>query len=75
MVGFAGSADSLLLWKYFEIMLTSLFNLARRGRGIFSIVTEIDLAIFLLLLLGFEIILGVNLDEIFALRVVAWLSV
>jgi len=58
-------------------MLTSLFDLARRegGRGIFSIVTGTGLVISLLLLLGFEIILEVNLDKIFALRVVAWLSV
>jgi len=59
------------------MMLTSLFDLARRegGREIFSIVTGTGLVISLLLLLGFEIILEVNLDKIFALRVVAWLSV
>ena len=57
--------------------LTSFFDLAGRGGGggIFSMVTGVCLAISLLLLPGFEVILGVNLNEIFTLRVMAWLSV
>jgi len=39
--------------------------------GGLSIVTRTFLAIFLLLLPGFEVIFGVNLDEIFVLRVMA----
>ena len=56
---------------------TSLFDFARRRRerGTFSMVTGTGLVIFLLLLLVEGVILGVNLDEIFTLSVVALLSV
>ena len=77
LFGFSGSADILLFWKYFKITLTSFFNLARRkgGSRAFSIVTRTCLVISLLLSLGFSTTLGVNLEEIFALRVVELLSV
>ena len=57
--------------------LTSFFDLARRGGsgGALLIVTGMCLAISLLLLLEFGATLGVNLEEIFALRVVELLSV
>ena len=77
MTGFLGSTNGLLFWKYFEMTFTSLFDFARRrgGGGTFSMVTEIDLVISLLLLLVEGVILGVNLDEIFVLNVMALLSV
>ena len=57
--------------------LTSFFDLAGRGGsgGALLIVTGMCLAISLLLLLEFGATLGVNLEEIFALRVVELLSV
>ena len=77
MAGFLSSTDGLLFWKYFEMMFTSFFDLARRGGGggIFSMVTGMCLVVSLLLLLVLGAILGVNLNDIFALRVVALLSV
>jgi len=77
LVGFLGSVVALLLWKYFEMTLISFFDLARRGGGgrTFSMVIGIGFAIFLLFLLGFGTTLGVNLEDIFALRVVDLLLV
>ena len=74
---FLFSAESFLFWKYLEITLTSLFDLTGRGGGggTLSIVTGTVLVVFLLLLLLLRAILGVNLDAIFALRVVDLLSV
>ena len=56
---------------------TSLFDFAGRGggEGTFLMVTGMGLVISLLLLLVEGVILGVNLDEIFALNVMALLSV
>ena len=64
--------------KYFEIVLTSLFNFAGkeglRTGGDFSIdMGTVFVNSFLLLLLG--LVLIVNLDEIFVLRVLVLLSV
>jgi len=66
------SVIGLLLWKYFEMTLISFFDLARREGGdrTFSMVIRIGFAISLLFLLGFSATLEVNLEEIFALKVV-----
>ena len=57
--------------------LTFIFNLAGRGGGggVFLMVTGICFAISLLFLTRFGATLGVNLEEIFTLRVVELLSV
>ena len=57
--------------------LISFFDLAGRGGEgrAFSMVIGIGFAISLLFLLGFSAILGVNLEDIFALKVVDLLSV
>ena len=77
LVGFEWLVVVLLPLKYFEIVLTLFLDFAKsRGRGAgeaFSIDTGTGFAISFLLLLG--ITLGVNLDDIFALRVLALLSV
>ena len=77
MAGFLGSTEGLLFWKYLEMTFTSLFDFARReGRGgILSMVTGTGLVISLLFLLIDRVILGVNLDESFALSIVVLLLV
>ena len=70
------TVDSLGL-KYLEIMLTSFLVLASRGGGggTLLIVTSTSFTIsFLLTLLG-GIVLGVNFNDTFALRVFDLLSV
>ena len=76
-IGFLALSNNLLLWKYFDMMLTSLLDFAgRRGGGeTFSIMTGMGLGVSLLILLVEGEILGVNLDNIFALSVVVLLSV
>ena len=77
LVDFIWLVIILLPLKYFEIVLTSLLDFAgSRGGGAggaFSIDIETSFAISFLLLLGMT--LGVNLDDIFALRVLALLSI
>ena len=77
LVGFKWLVVVLLPLKYFEIVLTLFLDFARSGRrgagGAFLIDTGTSFAISFLLLLGMT--LGVNLDDIFALRVLALLSV
>ena len=77
MASFLGLTNDLLFWKYFKMTFTSFFDLARKGKGggTFSIVTRTCLVIFLLLLLVLGAILGVNLDNIFTLRVMTLLLV
>jgi len=77
LVGFARLDLVLISLKYFEIILTSLLDLARSGgrEGAFSIETGAGLAISSLLLLLLGIALRVNLEEIFFLRVLVLLSV
>jgi len=67
----------LISLKYFGIVLTSLLDLARSrgGKGAFSIETGTGLAISFLLLFLLSAALRVNLEEIFALRVLVFLSV
>ena len=74
---FLASPKDLLFRKYLEITLTSLFDFAERegSRGTFSIVIGTGLDASLLFLLVGGGILGVNLDEIFALKVLDLLSV
>ena len=76
-IGFLVLTEGLLLWKYLEMMLTSLFDLTGRedGGGTLSIVAGIDFGVSLLFLLAVRVILGENLEAIFALRVVVLLSV
>ena len=77
LVGFEWLVVVLLSLKYFEIVLTSFLDFVRsreRGAGeAFLIDTETGFAISFLLLLGMT--LGVDLDNIFALRVLALLSI
>ena len=76
MASFLDSTNGLLFWKYFEMTFTSLFDFAGRGRGeTFLMVTRMGLVISLLLLLVEEVILEVNLDEIFTLNIMALLSI
>ena len=67
----------LILLKYFGIVLTSFLDLARSGggEGAFSIETGTGLAISFLLLFLLSTALRVNLEEIFALRVLVFLLV
>jgi len=67
----------LIPLKYFGIVLTSLLDLARSrgGKGAFLIETGTGLAISFLLLFLLSAALRVNLEEIFALRVLVFLSV
>ena len=76
-VGFLISAEGLLFWKYLDMMLTSLFDFARRGGsgGTLLIVTGTGLFISLLFLLVVGVILEENLDKIFTLSVEILLSV
>ena len=76
-VSFLVSSNDLPFWKYFDIMLTSLLDFAGKGGGggTFSIVTGTGLGISLLILLVEEEILGVNLDDIFALSIIVLLLV
>ena len=74
LVGLARLDLLLVILKYFEILLTSLFDLAGRG-GAFSIEVGTGLGISFLLLFLMGAVLGVNLAEIFALRVLVLLSV
>jgi len=73
------STGFFFIWKYFEIMLISFFDLAGKGGrgGALLMVTGVDFGIsFLLLLLEAGAgIFGVNFDEILALRVFDLLSV
>ena len=62
-----GLVAGLLLLKYFEITLTSFWDLARMSREILSMFARADLLISLLFLLGEGTILGVNLAAIFLL--------
>ena len=64
---FLRSVASLLLLKYFEIALTSFWDLARIGRGILSMFTGTCLLVSLLYLPGDELTLGVNLVVILLL--------
>jgi len=66
-----------LEWKYLEITLTSFFvNVGREGSGgTLLMVTRTGLAISFLLLLLEGTVLGVNFEEILALRVLVFLSV
>ena len=77
LVGLARLDLLLVILKYFEILLTSLFDLAGRGGrgGAFSIEVGTGLGISFLLLFLMGAVLGVNLAEIFALRVLVLLSV
>ena len=77
MVGFTGLDLVLIFLKYFEIMLTLLLDLSGSGGrgGTFSIEIGTGLAISFLLLFLLGVALGVNLEEIFALRVLVLLSV
>ena len=77
MVGFAGLDLVLIFLKYFEIVLTSLLDLSGSGGrgGAFSIEIGTGLAISFLLLFLLGMALGVNLEEIFALRVLVLLLV
>ena len=74
---FLALLKDLLFRKYLEMTLTSLFDFAGRGgsRGTFSIVIRTGLDASLLFLLVGGGILGVNLNEIFALSVLDLLSV
>jgi len=65
------SIDGFLEWKYLEIMLTSFLVLARRGSGGRTLLMETGagLAISFLLPLLEGAVLGVNFEEILALRV------
>ena len=76
-IGFLVLTKDFLLWKYLEMMLTSLFDLTGRGGGggTLSIVAGTDFGVSLLFLLAVRAILGENLEAIFALRVVVLLSV
>ena len=77
MVGFIGFDIVLLLLKYFEIVLILVLDLAgsRGGRGeAFSIETGTGLANSFLLLFLLVITLGVNLENIFVLKVLVLLS-
>ena len=67
----------LILLKYFEIVLISLLDLvrSREGEGAFSIKTGTGLAISFLLLFLLGAALRVSLKEIFALKVLVFLSV
>jgi len=69
----------LLLWKYFKVELTLFLDLARsggrRGEEAFLIEIRTGLVIFLLFLFVLDTTLGVNLEEIFVLRVVDLFSV
>ena len=77
LIGFLVSTKGFLLWKYLEMMLTSLFDLTGRGGGrrTLSIVTGTDFGISLLFLLVVGVILGEDLEAIFALSVIVLLSV
>jgi len=77
LVGFARLDLVLVSLKYFKIMLTSLLDLARSGKrgGAFSIEVGTGLAISFLLLFLLGAVLEVNLEKIFALRVLVLLSV
>ena len=77
MVDFIWLVVVLLPLKYFEIVLTSFLDFTRSGGeeagGAFSINMRTGFAISFLLLLSMT--LGVNLDNIFALIVLALLSI
>ena len=77
LVGFARLDLVLISLKYFEIVLNLLLDLAGSGgRGdAFSIEVGTSLAISFLLLFLLGMALGVNLEKIFALRVLVLLSV
>ena len=76
-VSFVEFVIVLLPWKYFEIVLTSFLDLAGSvgGGGAFliEIGTSSEVSLLVLFLLGAT--LGMNLEEIFILRVVALLLV
>ena len=74
---FLFSTIDFLEWKYLEMMLTSFLVLAGRGGsgGTLLIVTGTDFAIFFLLPLLEGMVLGVNFEEILALRVLDFWSV
>ena len=76
-ISFLVLTKGFLLWKYLEMTLTSLFDLTGRGgsRRTLSMVTSMDFGISLLFLLAVGVILGENLEAIFALRIVVLLSV
>jgi len=76
-IGILVLTEGFLLWKYLEMMLTSLFDLTKRGGSgeTLSIVAGTDFGISLLFLLAVRAILEENLEAIFALRVVVLLSV
>jgi len=63
--------------KYFKIVLISVLDLAGSGGGgdAFSMETRTGLAISFLLLFLIGVVLRVNLDDIFVLRVLVLLSV
>ena len=67
----------LLPLKYFEIVLISFLDLAESGGGggTFSMETGTSFAISFLLLFLLGITLRVNLEDIFALRVLVLLSI
>jgi len=65
---------SLLFLKYFEITLTSFWDLAEIGGGILSMFTRLGLLISLLFLLEASWIFRVNLATIFLLSVLDCLS-
>ena len=74
MADFLGLVAGLLLLKYFEITLTSFWDLARIGREILSIFAGICLLVSLLFLLEDGMTLGVNLVAIFLLSEFDYLS-
>ena len=77
LVGLARLDLLLVVLKYFEILLTLLFDLAGRGErgGVFLIETGTGLGISFLLLFLMGAVLGVNLVKILALRVLVLLLV
>jgi len=74
-ISFLVLTKGFLLWKYFEMTSTSLFDLTGRegSGGTLSIVTGMDFGDSLLFLLAVGAIPGENLEAIFVLSVVVLL--
>ena len=77
LVGFKGFIVVFFSLKYFKIVLISVLDLAGSGGGggAFSMEMETGLAVSFLLLFLIDVVLKVNLDDIFVLRVLVLLSV
>ena len=67
-------AAYLLFLKNFKITLTSFWNLAKIDRGILLIFTRTGLMVFFLFFLRMGTTFRVNLDVIFLLSELGWLS-